>query len=167
MSDKETSINYISKGAVSAIEAASENIILRIINKGIEFVDTQNKQLSIQTGEAFKSYLDKAYNRLNQMRTLATGYDTVSIIGEDSIYVDSKVQYITVRGTEKTKFDVISIEDFLTLNSNNILITGTGGAGKTMLMKYLFLNTKNRGRYIPVFLELTVWTLHRSLNNYY
>lgn len=155
MSDKATNnTNYLSKGAVSAIEAASENIILRIINKGIEFVDTQNKQLSIQTGEVFKSYLDKAYNRLNQMRTLATGYDTVSIIGEDSIYVDSKVQYITARGTEKRKSDVISIEELLTLDNNNILITGTGGAGKTMLMKYLFLNTKNRGRYIPVFLEL-------------
>lgn len=154
MGEEANKVNYISKGAVSAVEAASENIILRIINKGIEFVDMQNKQLSIQTGEAFKTYLDKAYHRLNQMRTLATGYDTVSIIGEDSIYVDSGVRYKTTRGTEVRKFDVISVEDLLTLDNNNILITGTGGAGKTMLMRYLFLNTKNRGKYIPVFLEL-------------
>lgn len=160
MGEKDT--NYLSKGTISAIEAASENIILRIINKGIEFVDAQNKQLSIQTGEAFKTYLDKAYRRLNQMRTLATGYDTVSIVGKDSIYVDSTVRYVTTRGSEISNFDVISVEDLLTLDNNNILITGTGGAGKTMLMKYLFLNTRNRGKYVPVYLELRKITKQKN-----
>lgn len=38
--------------------------------------------------------------------------------------------------------------------SKNLLVEGTGGSGKSMMMRYLFLNTANRGEYVPVLLEL-------------
>lgn len=38
--------------------------------------------------------------------------------------------------------------------SNKIIITGTGGIGKSILMKHLFLNSIEKGVKIPIFIEL-------------
>lgn len=38
--------------------------------------------------------------------------------------------------------------------SNNIIIMGSGGTGKSMLMRHLFVNTQHKGSYIPVLIEL-------------
>lgn len=43
--------------------------------------------------------------------------------------------------------------------SNKLIITGTGGVGKTTLMKHLYLNSISETNYIPVFIEL------RDFNN--
>lgn len=154
MADNETTkTNLLDTSASAAAKKAAESIATRIIDKGIAIYDKNTKQMQIQTGDAFRKYLDNAYLRLNKMKTLATGHDTVSIIGENSIYVNSCVNYRNDREGKSVDIDVITVDDLLQLG-NNILITGTGGAGKTMLMKYLFLNTKNRDSYVPVFLEL-------------
>lgn len=43
---------------------------------------------------------------------------------------------------------------------NNIIFTGNGGCGKTMLLKYLFLNSISEEFKIPIYIEL------RNLNNF-
>lgn len=154
MAENETNkTTLFDTGASAATKKAAESIATRIIDKGIEIYDKNAKQMQVQTGDAFRKYLDNAYLRLNKMKTLATGQDTISIIGKNSIHVNTRVHYSNVRERKSMDIDVITVEDLLQLGTN-ILITGTGGAGKTMLMKYLFLNTKNRDSYVPVFLEL-------------
>lgn len=154
MAENETNkTTLFDTGASAATKKAAESIATRIIDKGIEIYDKNVKQMQIKTGDAFCKYLDNAYLRLNKMKTLATGQDTVSIIGKNSIHVNTRVHYSNVRERKSMDIDVITVEDLLQLGTN-VLITGTGGAGKTMLMKYLFLNTKNRDSYVPVFLEL-------------
>lgn len=59
---------------------------------------------------------------------------------------------------EFTQIDSPSFKGCL-LASNRIIITGTGGSGKTILMKHLFLDCFNECTYVPVLLEL------RELNN--
>ena len=51
------------------------------------------------------------------------------------------------------EIDTETVDSLLKI-SNNILIQGTGGIGKSMLMRYLFLNTANCGEYVPVLLQL-------------
>ena len=54
---------------------------------------------------------------------------------------------------EESKIILKSVEPLIEI-SKNILIIGEGGAGKSMLMRYLFLDTINKGTYVPVFFKL-------------
>lgn len=83
----------------------------------------------------------------NQIRTLATGTAPRSIIGEDNLYVSIGV---SCNGDEVSTESV----DPLLRISKNILILGTGGVGKSMLMRYLFLDTARYEGYVPVLIEL-------------
>lgn len=154
MAESETTkTNYLDTAAAAGLKKASEGLGNMLVDAGTKFVGKQYEQYKVRTGAAFKKYLDNAYERLNQMKTLATGLDVVPIVGLNSIYVNMAVKYTNNRDKTNKDIEVIKAEDLLDIN-NNVLIVGTGGAGKTMMLKYLFLNTRNRGSYIPVFLEL-------------
>lgn len=43
---------------------------------------------------------------------------------------------------------------------NKIIVTGTGGVGKSILFKHLFLNTVAETEYIPVLIELRSFNIH-------
>lgn len=152
MAEGETNkTNYLDTAANAGLKIAGEGIGNMLVDASTKFVGKQYEQYRVRTGAAFKKYLDNAYKRLNQMKTLATGLDIVPIVGLNSIYVNMAVRYTNNRDKTSKDIEVITAEDLLDIN-NNVLIVGTGGAGKTMMLKYLFLNTRNRGSYIPVFL---------------
>ncbi len=123
------------------------NIADKALNSIVRFCKKEFGKASVNLGIDFDRYLKNAYERYNHVKTLATGTTSRNIIGEDSIYVNVGVI---------TCWDEISTETVepMLKESKHILITGTGGAGKSMLMRYLFLNTRNRGTYVPVFLRL-------------
>lgn len=131
----------------SVVSKAGENIGNRAVNWVINKLSEQYGKALVLTGSVYDRYLDKAYQRYNQVKTLVTGIAPRPIIGPNSIYISIGVEY---KGKE---YDTSTVEKLLTI-SRNLLICGTGGAGKSMLMRYLFLNTVNRGEYIPVLLEL-------------
>lgn len=125
-----------------------------LINKARE----NGEKNTIESGAAFEMYLYNAYNALNWKRTLASGYESLCIIGkEKNMYVDIGAYYTT----DHTDYDVdtSSVESILSANDreDKIIIDGTGGAGKSMLMRYLFVDTvfRNAGNYVPVYMELT------------
>ena len=103
----------------------------------------------VSVGAAFVRYLENAAKRYNRIKTIAAGAEPRPIIGENALYVHVGVSYRhSVRPTR---------EAALLLDINrHLLIEGTGGAGKSMLMRYLFLDTAYRGNgdYIPILLEL-------------
>ena len=103
--------------------------------------------LSADLGTCFKRYLTNAYENYNNVKTLVSRDTPRQIIGDDEIYVSVGVKY------NDDEIDTLTVEPLLGI-SNNIIVEGTGGAGKTMLMKYLFLNTIKREAYIPVLVKL-------------
>lgn len=131
----------------SGVKKASENIFNRAANALTDFVKKQYNEYQVDFGTVFEKYLYNASLRYNKIRTLATGNDPRSIIGNKSIYVSIGVRF------DDDEISTDTVEPMLKIN-NNILILGSGGVGKSMLMRYLFLNTANRGDYIPVLLEL-------------
>lgn len=135
----------------SAIESGAkkfgENIVNRGLNALVDFVKCGYGKSQVILGTVFDRYLDNAYLRYNQVRTLATGLEPRTIIGSNSIYVNIGVDF---QGEEIVTSNV---EPMLEI-SNNLLILGTGGIGKSMLMRYLFLNIVDEGEYVPVLLEL-------------
>lgn len=126
---------------------AGENIGNRAVNWVINKLNEQYGKTLVLTGSIYERYLDNAYQRYNQVKTLVTGIAPRPIIGSNSIYISVGVEY------KAKEFSTDTVEKLLSI-SRNLLICGTGGAGKSMLMRYLFLNTVNRGEHIPVFLEL-------------
>lgn len=106
-------------------------------------------QEDIELGIAYEQYLARTKEKYGQIKTLI--YRRVK---EDlySFYVDSNLLYkdITINSSD--------INNLITL-TNKIIITGTGGVGKSTLMHHLFLNTIKVTDYIPVLIEL------RSLNS--
>ena len=69
-----------------------------------------------------------------------------------SFYECVGVQY------KNTIIDTSNVTNLLKI-SNKLIITGTGGIGKSILLKHLFLNTIENTEYIPVLIEL------RKFNN--
>lgn len=131
----------------SGAKKAGENIVNRGLNALVDFVVDKYGKAKVILGRVFQLYLENATERYNQVRTLATGQTPRKIIGPDNIYVKVGLQY------GKKEIDSSTVEPMLRV-SRNLLIFGTGGVGKSMLMRYLFLNTANRGEYVPVLVEL-------------
>ena len=138
----------IDSGAKKAGEGAVDRLLTPLIN----YVGDKYGRAKVYLGQGFERYLDNAIDRYNQVRTIATGQAPRNIIGTSGIYVNIGLLY---------KKQVISTEsvDTILQVSNHILISGSGGIGKSMLMRYLFLSTAMQGDYIPVLVEL------RRINN--
>ena len=148
-------------GGKAAATGFANRVVDYLINKARE----NGEKNTIESGAAFEMYLYNAYDALNWKRTLASGDKSLCIIdknnmgeniGENNMYVDIGAYYTT----DHTDYDVdtSSVESILSANDreDKIIIDGTGGAGKSMLMRYLFVDTvsRNAGNYIPVYMEL-------------
>ena len=131
-------------------------------NKAVDFmmrkVHEAHEKITIESGAAFDAYLKNAYDALNWKRTLASGDESLCIIGENNMYVDIGAYYTTPDG-KKHDVDTSNVKTILSANDreDKIIVDGTGGAGKSMLMRYLFVDTvsRNAGDYVPVYMELT------------
>ena len=133
--------------AESGAKEAGKYAVDRALNALGNFVKARYGEAQVLLGMGFQRYLENASQRYNQVRTLATGTNPRSIVGQDSIYVQVGVSY------KEKEISTATVDPMLRI-SRNLLISGTGGIGKSMLMRYLFLNTAHRGEYVPVMLEL-------------
>lgn len=149
MSDIEVKENtsLVAMSAQSGVQKAGELAVDRALNAIIDGCAKMFGKTKVLLGNGFTRYLQNATKRYNQVHTIATGNIVRSIIGPDNIYVGVGVQ------CGKKKINTNTVEPMLSI-SKNILVEGTGGIGKSMMMRYLFLNTANRGEYVPVLLEL-------------
>ncbi len=143
MSEKTENTNNIPN---KVYEHAIDQIIDNLFDFGEKIVDNTN----ILTKAAYKKYLTNAYKYYNSIKTIATGSQPRSIIGYDNIYIQPNLLYNGKKIiTTKTISNLIDA-----IGGKHILIIGSGGMGKSMLMRYLFLNTINKANYIPVLIEL-------------
>ena len=147
MSAIETQNNLMDTAIESGVKKATENVVNRAVNAIVNFVKTKYGESQVKLGTVFQRYLDNASFRYNQIRTLATGPNPRKIIGEDSLYIEIGVRY------NEEKIETTSVNELLNI-SKNLVILGTGGIGKSMLMRYLFLDTAKKGEYVPVLIEL-------------
>lgn len=137
----------VTVGVESGVKKVGEHAADRAINALVNFVGNKYQKAQVLTKSVYKKYLENAYKRYNQVKTLVTAHEPRTIIGRDSIYINVGISY---QGKE---INTATVEHMLEI-SKNILITGTGGIGKSMLMRYLFLNTADDGCYVPVLLEV-------------
>lgn len=131
----------------SAAKRVGEKAVDRGLNAIVDFVKQKYGEKKVEIGTVFERYLENATHRYNQIRTLATGTAPRNIIGDNSLYVSIGLDY---NGKE---IDTASVDSILGV-SKNVLILGSGGVGKSMLTRYLFLDTAMYEGYVPVLVEL-------------
>ncbi len=130
-------------GANCLSEKIGEKGLDIIINK----IKSKYGQACVDTGKAFELYLENSEKRYNKVKTLADLSEPRKLEGRNGIYVNEFIEY---------KDDIISadtVENLMKI-SQNIVIIGSGGTGKSMLIRHLFLNVHRRGLYVPVLVEL-------------
>lgn len=105
--------------------------------------DVKNKD-QIDYGYAFDEYLQTSFNKYCKIKTLLYRHEPKDLY---SFYECIGVRFNDV------KIDTCSVKN-ITEIGHNIIITGTGGIGKSTMMKHFFLNCIAEESYIPVLVEL-------------
>ncbi len=100
---------------------------------------------------SFRNYIKKAYGKYSRVKTILYKAEP------QFIYDFFEVPFL--KSDYKKAFKADSIEAVIS-QANYIVIRGTGGIGKSTLLKHLFISAINYGELIPVFLEL------KDLNDY-
>ena len=115
------------------------------VKKFFRDMDTKD---GIRYGMAYEEYLRNTKNKYRKIKTLIYRHAPKELY---SFYECIGVSY-----NGKT-IDTSNINNLIAVG-NKIVITGSGGMGKSILLKHLFLDTIEETGYIPILIEL------RSLN---
>jgi hypothetical protein len=146
------------------IDPNFNKIILDFVNKNIEYFYNTGKEIFKGTADRIRLHLDKTYKEyllcildrytktksffFRQPTSLYDFYVPLDILGPRT-YVDNdgrtRKEY-----NYRSKASVLGI----TAETNFAVITGTGGTGKTMVMRHLILDIITQTKKIPVYLEL-------------
>ena len=140
--------NNLAPIITGGVQKAAETAGSRLANAVMDKLKEQLDKLPVESGAVFRRYLENGAKRLNMITTLATGQTPRPITGEENIYVPLDLLY------EDEKIIHTYMVDAILQFGDRILIEGTAGAGKTMLMRYLFVNTVHNGSYIPILADL-------------
>lgn len=99
---------------------------------------------SINYGDAYFSYLRNTVDNISQIKTLIYRHVPKFLY---LFYEHPNVKY------QDQIIDTFDTQNLLNIN-NKLIITGTGGLGKSLLLKHIFLDTAQYGYYIPILIEL-------------
>lgn len=113
------------------------------------FFKDLDAKASMEYGRAYENYLKSTEIKYGKIKTLIYRRVPKELY---SFYECTGVSY------NGNTIDTSSINDLINVG-NKIIITGTGGIGKSILFKHLFLNTIKETCLIPILIEL------RSLNS--
>ena len=121
-----------------------EDAALACWNKIKNYFRDVNAHDEINMGTAYEEYLKNTTNKNSKIKTLIYRHVPKDLY---SFYECVGVRYAG------NVVDTSSINNILRFG-NKIIITGTGGIGKSTLLKHLFLNTSKDTPYIPILIEL-------------
>lgn len=150
--NKTNAQNLFAGQASDVTKQITEKAVDRLLNGIFDFVDTQFKHAMISLRTVYEEYLINAYKRYNSVTTLINRHDPRPIIGNDNLYIHANLSY------KGKTIETYSVKPLLR-RRNNILICGTGGIGKTMMLRYFFLNEIIQGDRVPILLTM------RRVNN--
>lgn len=124
------------------------NIVCHIIDRLWEdFADklgTSTAKLRSWLPQSFAKYLERTQATVGETRTLLSGEQSVKIL---DFFVPPSIE---LNGRLVNKLDLVEILKA----STRIQLIGTGGSGKSVLMRYFFLVAPQEVPHIPVFVEL-------------
>lgn len=99
-----------------------------------------------------RPHIEATYRKCSTIKTLLNPYSPANFL---SIYATQRFRL------DKRVVDQYDLVTFIRSPQNNVILTGTGGSGKSMFFRYLWLSLfeRSEGR-VPLFIEL------RNLNSF-
>lgn len=111
----------------------------------VKFSKDEWEKFKIEFNIVFNQYLTKSYDKYSKIKTIL--YKT------EPQYIYDFFEMPRILKKPNTLIDTKDVNDILDI-SNFIIIQGTGGIGKSTLLKHLFINELGKKDLIPIFIEL-------------
>ena len=138
MTNDETKL--IADFAASMVEKYGKNIYEAVKSK----LKKKRDEFMVDFGLAFKSYTEKSYEKYSKVKTLLYRIEPRSL----SDFFEAP--YLQKGSDEFLADDVNHVLNI----SNFVLICGDGGVGKSILLRYFFLNELKKKDLTPILVEL-------------
>lgn len=126
-----------------AAEFVASNIE-KIVGLGIKAFGVVDEKLKLKLRNVYKEYLLKTKEKYSKSKSFFIRNESIDLY---SYYVPTGIQ---------CGKNTISNPKFAscTSTSKRIIITGTGGSGKSVLMRHLFLDCISQKKFVPIMIEL-------------
>ena len=147
MMNNNLDVNKISAEVITDLAKTTAQTLYQKVR---DYVTDIQKKEEIDFGYAYENYLKYAKTTHEKMKTLLYRHAAKDIY---SFY-----ECVGLNRNEDI-IDTADINNVLEIG-NKIIVTGTGGSGKSVMMKHFFLNILETTHYVPVLIEL------RGLNEY-
>ena len=136
--------NFNNDLASKFINIVLDKYLSPIISKTTDKVKSSYNEVKINLGTSFEAYLTKSYEKYSKIKTIIYGIEPKRLYDFFEIPFLKKGSDIIKPTTTKVLTDL----------SKFLIIEGSGGIGKSTLMKHLFLSELELKDYIPIFIEL-------------
>lgn len=140
----------INKISAELISELAKSMSVKVVERCKNYISGTIKKNKIDFGDAYIDYLNYAKSTHEKIKTLLYRHNAKDIY---SFY-----ECVGLRRGRKV-VDTSDVNNVLNIG-NKIIITGTGGIGKSVMMKHFFLNVLQSTGYIPILIEL------RGLNEF-
>lgn len=144
--DSIDSQQFLTNVATNIVEDSAKNAW----NKIKKFFRDLDAKDSIRYKTAYEKYLINTEQKVSKIKTIIYRRAPKDLY---SFYECIGVLY------NGNTINTENINNLLEIG-NKIIVTGTGGVGKSILFKHLFLNTVAETEYIPVLIELRSFNIH-------
>lgn len=104
-----------------------------------------------ELGVVYQNYLKFTYDKYSKVKTL--------LYKNEGKFIYDFYEHVYLSSSDLEKLETDNTEQIFN-KSSNIILTGTGGIGKSMLVKHIFINQIQQATSIPIFVEL------KSLNDF-
>ena len=104
-----------------------------------------------ELGVVYQNYLKFTYDKYSKVKTL--------LYKNEGKFIYDFYEHVYLSSVDLEKLETDNTEQLFN-KSSNIILTGTGGIGKSMLVKHIFINQIQQATSIPIFIEL------KSLNDF-
>lgn len=121
------------------------NIVPKIWNLVKKFYSDKQIKLESELGTIYKDYLEYSCKKYSTVKTLLYKNEG------KFLYNFYEPQFLE---SESGELIDTSNSNMIFQKNHKIIVTGTGGIGKSMLMKHIFINQVNNASSIPIFIEL-------------
>lgn len=140
----------INKISAEVITDLAKSTAQTLYKKVINYITDIQKKEEIDFGYAYENYLKYAKETHEKIKTLLYRH------AAKDIYSFYECVGLNRNGNV---IDTSNVNNVLGIG-NKIIITGTGGIGKSVMMKHFFLNVLQNTQYVPILIEL------RGLNEF-
>lgn len=140
----------VNKITAEVITDLSKTVAKQLFEKGKNFFKDLKAKDEIDFGIAFEDYLEYTSETYSKLKTL--------LYKQTPKFIYSFYEPVGILRNRKNIIDTSDVNNVLEIGKK-VIITGTGGIGKSVMLKHFFLDTIKRTSLVPIFVEL------RSLNN--